>query len=306
LEFCAARRFLTAPARYTYHSDMPVLLFLRDLALATLGQMATLFAGIFIFGLLINFLSQFSFKALEKAFGSSGIYLVAWLGTPIHELGHALFCLIFFHKIEDIKFFKPDKVNGTLGYVYHTWNTKNLWHVLGNFFIGVGPMVLGSAVLFGVFYLLIPGSSQLWSTILDQAREIEGNSIGSYFQVWSDSALALVKLIFTWENLGGWHFWVFLYLAICISANIRLSWSDFKHTLRGLVYFVLLFFLFNLILLLISSGSEAVLTFVAASLGAVYGVLMLALVMALIGFVIIYAVSALYYRMRYRIFLKPF
>jgi membrane-bound ClpP family serine protease len=74
---------------------MPVLLFFKDLAVATFGQMASLFAGVFVFGLLINFLSQMSYKSLEKAFGNRGVYLVAWLGTPIHELGHALFCLIY-------------------------------------------------------------------------------------------------------------------------------------------------------------------------------------------------------------------
>jgi hypothetical protein len=285
---------------------MSVLLFIRDLILATLGQMASLFAGLFVFGLLINFLSQFTYKSLEKAFGNGGVYLVAWLGTPLHELGHALFCLIFRHKIEDIKFFKPDKVNGTLGYVYHRWNPKNPWHILGNFFIGIGPMILGSGVLFGLFYLLIPGSSSVWGNILSLAGDIEHYSIGSYFEVWSGSALALVKLIFTFENLVNWRFWVFMYLAICISSNIRLSWSDFKHTLSGLGCFVVPFFLLNLVLLLISSNSEKLFPLAVAWLGVVYSVLMLALVMTLIGFILIYAISAIYYRMRYRIFLKPF
>jgi hypothetical protein len=285
---------------------MSVLIFIRDLILATLSQMVSLFAGVFIFGMLINFLSQFTYKSLEKAFGNGGVYLVAWLGTPLHELGHALFCLIFRHKIEDIKFFKPDKVNGTLGYVYHRWDPKNPWQVLGNFFIGIGPMILGCAVLFGLFYLLIPGSSGIWNDILARAKEIQHYSIGSYFEVWSGSALALVKLIFTFENLASWRFWVFFYLAICISSNIRLSWSDFKHTLSGLFYFIILFFLFNLIVLLISSSSEALFPLAAAWLGAVYSVLILALVMVLVGFILIYAASAIYYRMRYRIILKPF
>ena len=136
---------------------MTVLVFIKDLLLTTLSQIVSLFAGLFIFGLLIQFISQLTFKSLEKSFGSKGVYLVAWLGTPIHELGHALFCVIFRHRIEEIRFFKPEPATGTLGYVYHKWNPKNPWHVLGNFFIGVGPMVLGCAVLFALFYFLIPG-----------------------------------------------------------------------------------------------------------------------------------------------------
>src|SRR4030042_644737 len=92
---------------------MDALIFIKDLVLATLGQMATLFLGFFIFGLLIHFISQLTFKSLSHAFGRWGTYFVAWLGTPVHELGHALFCIIFGHKIEDIQFFKPDKDTGT-------------------------------------------------------------------------------------------------------------------------------------------------------------------------------------------------
>ena len=124
---------------------MDALIFIKDLLLATLGQMATLFLGFFIFGLLIHFVSQLMFKSLVIAFGRFGAYFVAWLGTPVHELGHALFCLIFFHRIETIKFFEPDPVTGTLGYVTHTWSRKNPWQVLGNFFIGVGPVLLRGA-----------------------------------------------------------------------------------------------------------------------------------------------------------------
>jgi hypothetical protein len=285
---------------------MSALVFIKDLLVATFGQMASLFAGVFIFGLLIQFLSQLTFKSLERSFGRKGVYLVAWLGTPIHELGHALFCLIFRHKIVDIKFFKPDPVTGTLGYVYHKWNKKNPWHVLGNFFIGIGPAVIGCAVLFGLFYFMIPGSARVWDAVLIKANEINGYSLGSYFEVWRDAALALVRLIFTAENLTGWRFWVFLYLAICVSANIRLSWADVAHSLSSLGCIVLPFFLINLVSLLAGTGSDAIFPFTAASLGAVYGVLVLALVVTLVGFALIYILAAANYRLKYRSILKPF
>ena len=241
-----------------YATSMTVLLFIKDLVLATLGQMASLFAGIFIFGLLIHFISQLTFKSLEKSFGSKGVYFVAWLGTPIHELGHALFCLIFLHKIEEIRFFKPDPVTGTLGYVFHKWNPKNPWHVLGNFFIGVGPVVIGCAVLFATFYFLIPDSSRVWDTIIIRVSEIDtGSPIGSYLTAFQGSALAIVKLIFAFSNLSSWRFWVFLYLSICVASNVRLSWADIKGSLSGLGCIVLPFFLLNLIFLSPATAMKA-------------------------------------------------
>jgi hypothetical protein len=286
---------------------MTVLVFIKDLLLATLGQMASLFAGLFVFGLLVQFVSQLTYKSLEKSFGSKGVYLVAWLGTPIHELGHALFCVIFRHRIEEIRFFQPDPATGTLGYVYHKWNPQNPWHVLGNFFIGVGPMVLGCAVLFALFYFLIPGSAGVWDSINVSVGSIDKSSlVGSYFSVFQGSTLAIIKLIFNFANLSLWQFWLFLYLSVCIASNIRLSWADFKGSLSGLGCIVLPFLLMNLVLLLIGKSNGDFLPFTVSSLGAVYSVLILALIMVLIGFVLIYLLSATWYRLKYKAMLNPF
>jgi hypothetical protein len=286
---------------------MSALLFLRDVILATLSQMASLFAGVFVFGLLIQFISQLTFHSLEKSFGSRGIYFVAWLGTPLHELGHALFCVIFRHRIVEIEFFKPDPVTGTLGYVYHKWNPANPWQVLGNFFIGVGPVILGCGVLFAVFYFLIPGSSGAWSNIMADVGGVDsGYSIGSYFTVLGSSSLVLVRSIFALHNLATWQFWVFVYLSVCVASNIRLSWADFKGSLSGLGCLVLPFFLLNLVVLIIGSTTSRFFPFTASSLGVIYSVFVLALIMVAMGFILIYLVSAANYRRKYKSILSPF
>ncbi len=286
---------------------MTALEFVKDLIIATLSQMASLFAGVFIFGLLIHFISQLTFKSLERSFGSKGVYFVAWLGTPIHELGHALFCVIFLHRIVEIKFFKPDPVTGTLGYVSHTWSKTNPWAVLGNFFIGIGPVVLGCAVLFTTFYFLIPNSSQVWDSIIFEVSEMgEGQSMGSYWAVFQSSSLALVKIIFTLANLASWQFWVFVYLSICVASNIRLSLSDIKGSLSGLGCIILIFLLINFLGLITGFGSEKFFPLTASSLGVVYSLFILALIMVLMGFIVIYSVSAACFRLKYRAILNPF
>jgi hypothetical protein len=286
---------------------MTVLLFIKDLCLATLAQMASVFAGVFVFGLVIQFISQLTFKSLANAFGPGGTYLVAWLGTPVHELGHALFCIIFMHRIEEIRFFKPDQNTGTLGYVYHKWNPKNPWHVLGNFFIGIGPMVLGCAVLFALFYFLIPDSSRVWDSIIGSVNNLgNSSSIGGYFTVFRDSTLSIIKLIFTFSNLSIWQFWVFLYLSICIASNVRLSWADIKGSFSGLGCIILPFLLLNLICFLTGNTTAKVFPYTASVLGTIYSLLILALIMVLIGFVLIYLLSAIYYKLRYKSILNPF
>ena len=286
---------------------MTVLVFIKDLLIATFGQLAAIFAGVVIFGLLIHIVSQFTFKSLQKALGIKGIYLVAWLGTPIHEMGHVLFCLIFLHRIETIRLFEPDPVTGTLGYVTHTWNKKNPWQVLGNFFIGIGPVLLGCAALLAIFYFLIPGSSKVWGSIIARAGQIDaGYSFSAYFNIFKESALSMINAIFTAENPRQWQFWVFLYLAICVSSNVRLSWDDLKLTLRGLGCFVLPFLLLNLIAMLVGSTSDEFLPISASSMGIVYSLFVLALVLAIIGFVLTYSLAAVYVKLRYNRLLNPF
>ena len=286
---------------------MSVLGFIKDLIIATFSQMASLFAGLFLFGLLIHFISQLTFKSLEKSFGSKGTYFVAWLGTPIHELGHAIFCVIFMHKIVEIEFFKPDPLTGTLGYVYHKWNRSNPWQVLGNFFIGIGPVILGSIALFATFYFLVPNSHQVWDYILVKASEVDKSySIGSYLTILKGSAFVMARLIFTISNLSSWRFWVFCYLSICVASNIRLSLSDIKGTLSGFGCVILLFLLVNLFGLIAGLGGERFFPITASSLGIVYSLFMLALIMVLLGFVLTYFISAAYIKVRRGYILNPF
>jgi len=286
---------------------MDALIFIKDLLLATLAQMASLFLGFFIFGLLIHFVSQLTFKSLANVFGRWGTYFVAWLGTPVHELGHALFCIIFMHRIEEIRFFKPDKNTGTLGYVYHKWNPKNPWHVLGNFFIGIGPVVLGCAALFALFYFLIPDSSRVWDSIIGSVNSLGADAaIGDYFAVFRDSILSIINIIFASSNLNAWQFWVFLYLSICVASNVRLSWADIKGSFSGLGCIVFPFLILNLILLLAGRTGDSVFPYTASVLGTIYSLLILALIMVLIGFVLIYLLSATYYRLRFKSIFNPF
>ena len=286
---------------------MAILGFIKDLIIATFSQIVSLFGGILLFGLLIHFISRFTFGILARAFGRKGTYLVAWLGTPVHELGHAVFCLIFAHKITDIKFFKPEPLTGTLGYVDHRWNRSNPWQVLGNFFIGIGPIILGCVTLLATFYFLIPDSSRVWDSVLALASEIDADkSIGSYYAILEGSALLMLKTVFTLSNLTDWRFWVFIYVSISIAANIRLSPADLRGTLSGLGCVILPFLIINLFGLLSGLSGSKFFPVTASSLGMVFSLFVLALVMALLGFALTYVVSVIYVKARRGYLLKPF
>lgn len=140
-------------------------------------------------------------KSLAKIFGIQGyIYLTA-PGVMIHEIGHAVFCLIFRHKIVEMKLFSPEE-DGTLGYVNHSYNPNSFYQRIGNFFIGTGPIWFGVAVLSLISWLLLPNEMQI-----------------------SD--------FFSLNFWGRWQSYIWLYLALTISSHITLSPPDLAGSVDG-------------------------------------------------------------------------
>ena len=151
--------------------------------------------------LVMQLLSNSIRKSLAKIFGIQGyIYLTA-PGVMIHEIGHAVFCLIFRHKIVEMKLFSPEE-DGTLGYVNHSYNPKSFYQRIGNFFIGTGPIWFGVAVLCLISWLLLPNEMQ----------------ISDFF------------LLNFW---GRWQSYIWLYLALTISSHITLSPPDLAGSVDG-------------------------------------------------------------------------
>ena len=151
--------------------------------------------------LVMQLLSNSIRKSLAKIFGIQGyIYLTA-PGVMIHEIGHAVFCLIFRHKIVEMKLFSPEE-DGTLGYVNHSYNPKSFYQRIGNFFIGTGPIWFGITILCFVSWLLLPSEMEV------------GNFFSTNF--W-----------------GRWQSYIWLYFVLTIASHITLSPPDLAGSVDG-------------------------------------------------------------------------
>ena len=62
--------------------------------------------------------------------------------VPIHELGHAIMCVLFRHKIVATQFFPTDTSQGALGYVQHQYNHKSVYQRLGTSLSASGLLFL--------------------------------------------------------------------------------------------------------------------------------------------------------------------
>lgn len=212
------------------------------LSLVELFYLVGLLIGI---GFLLGVLERYSNKFLFRAFGPRGVLATAWIGTPIHELGHLLQCFIWGHRVTKVKFLQLNSPNGVLGYVEHQYNPGSIYHQIGNFFIGMGPIFSGiGALIFGM-YLLVPESYQTFSEYIDHHVPSD-NQNNNDLIVMGNSVLEITKSLFTFENMLNPLFWIFLVVAVSISSHIALSKADIKGSAKGLLMIFFVLFIMNL------------------------------------------------------------
>jgi len=197
---------------------------------ACFDQILWLWGAFFLIGFALYFISNLRDKAFAESIGHKAeLFLTGWIGVPVHEMGHAVFCFIFRHKITEAKFFSP-KEDGTMGYVKHEFNPKSTYQKIGNFFIGIAPMLFGTVVIYALLGILLP----------DYLPEELNGSI-------AETGWEIFKNFFSFRNFGDLRFWIFIYLSLGIASHMKLSVQDFKGATSGFITLLALIFLINLI-----------------------------------------------------------
>lgn len=205
--------------------------------------------SLLVIGVVLGILEHRANYYVQSVFGIKGIMLTAWIGTPIHELGHLIMCYLFRHRVNEFKLFTLRPLDGVLGYVNHSWNPKSIHQNIGNFFIGMGPILGGTAALLVGMYLFLPDSFIMFSKYLTLGPgQPEPYTLMKIFSLTAQ----LFKSIFSIENLASVNFWIYFALAIAISSHISLSKEDLKGAGRGLVAIFVFILLINVIALLLN------------------------------------------------------
>ncbi|MBE7089199.1 MAG: hypothetical protein E7362_00135 [Clostridiales bacterium] len=214
-----------------------------QLLLSYLLQILFTIGIIVLFGFIIAKLNSLFYSNMGP-FGKTACYVTGFIGTPVHECAHALFCIIFGHKITAIKLFQISSDDGTLGYVSHTYNKKNIYHRIGSFFIGIAPILVISAILYLLAYLLVPSMT---SKMLIESQKISdsGDVLSVLTSVWNS-----IKVYFS--HFGDYKWWIFLIISIFLVLHMTLSKADIKNSLSGLGFLLAIIFIVDLIVGLIS------------------------------------------------------
>lgn len=199
-------------------------------------------------GLAVEVCYRLCFMLMGKRAGRLFWFATSFLGTPVHEGGHALMCLLFAHRIEKIRLF-PTRSGGA--FVEHSYNRRNPWATFGNLWIGLGPIFSGLGIILAVLYWAYPVSLQAYWTAIGTLLE----SGAPTEQLWDCVGQFLQGLVT--EGTRVW--WVRLIafaMLFSMAMHVRLSAADVLGMLIGLPMYAVIAAVTALVAVLI--GQHAV------------------------------------------------
>lgn len=250
--------------------------------------------GVFLaIGLLLGLMEKKTNTFLISAFGRRGIWITAWIGTPIHEIGHLIQCIIWRHKVTKVKLLQLSSPDGVLGYVKHAYNPKSIYQQVGNFFIGIGPIISGIGFLVLAMYFLVPDAFATFASQIQHNQVVEKMNENVLATI-GDAVLAISKSLFTIDNFTNLAFWVFLILSVCVSSHIALSKADIQNSLHGVAVIFSVLALINVVASVLGVDSEQLIAHLK-----VYNAYILAFSsIAILFSVVTLGISFLFYRLK--------
>jgi len=222
---------------------------LLDTAAGALRLAVLFFTALFLpvmLQLLLLFAAGWAFRGLAYRVSSTIATLLDLIGVPIHELSHALGCIVTLCGVAAIKLLIDE-----LGYAFVQPKRLNF---LGRIVVSLAPLFAGVLVLWLTAAYIIPG----FETPTVSPPQLDLESAGSLGTVLRETMDYLGKFLRTayqklpglqWDN---WRTYVGLYIALSAGIGIAPSDADLKIMLGALPLAALL--ILGLFALLYLSG----------------------------------------------------
>lgn len=115
-------------------------------------------------------------------------------------------------------------------------------NIIGTFFVGIGPLILGSIVILLFSKLLLP---DFW------------NGINGGMQITD-----LFKDFFSWSNITNYKFWILIIISMLIGFHMDLSKSDISNAKIGFISIILLNLLIAIIIFLFKIDISAIYNYI--------------------------------------------
>jgi len=233
---------------------------------STLFHLLLLFGPVLLLAFVMNMISKHTTRIGSQLLGEKVyLYGFASIGTAVHELGHAVFAILFAHKIEKMVLFSPNNYDGTLGYVNHSYNKKSIYQNIGNFFIGIGPVIFGPIIISIIVYLLAGRSIIAISGFDMNLNDIRNfNDFKVLLSGVTTGFVQTAGFIFTLFSTSFLKVILLFYFIFSIGSSVTLSMQDIKGAKQGLYFFVILLLLFNLVTLWLGDIAGSIISVLVA------------------------------------------
>ena len=263
--------------------------YLLNVLLSTYNQLFILFGPLLILVALLNLSAIFTARMSVRFWGRNlFLYGFGWLGCSVHEMSHAFFAIIFGHKISEVELFKPNSNGESLGHVSHSYNKKSIYQKIGNFFIGISPLLFGGIVLFLITWLIfgfnVVSLSSFRITSHDFTSYLLMKQIG--IGIWH-SLMSYFSIVFTGSAAIWWKSVLLVYILYSTGSSMTLSKSDVGSAVSGFLWFIVFFLIFNLLTLWIGNFVLVFLTRIAGYISGFYFLLILSLMANLLFLMIL-------------------
>ncbi len=204
--------------------------------------------GIFvIFGFIFNVIENKNNQLIQRSLGEKFIIFTGFIGTVVHEVSHLIMALIFNHKIVKIELFRPRKYkeDGILGFVRSTYNPNSIYQQVGNFFIGIAPMIFGTLTIWLLFIIFSNNIYTMFLNYMDiglYTNYLQSSNYSGFFNLLVHDVFLLLKTIFSFDYIFNVNHLIMLFLIYSISTHMTLSLADLKGSFKGLlVCFIVVF-----------------------------------------------------------------
>ena len=255
----------------------------------TLNQLVILLGPALILAFIVNKVSELLRNNANELLGNKFFLYFTAIGVAIHELGHAIFALLFGHGIIDIKLFQPNE--HTLGYVADYYDADNVFQEIGNFFIGIGPIILGTIVIYLSSKFLISTSimTPLMNANFDLSSFDSLSGVLNFLKEVGSQSLIVFRNLINPSNLANWRFYLFVYIVFAIGSHIRLSPPDVDRMFEGFGSILGFLFMINLLTFWMGNYSSRAVNTISESYTFFYGLMLFVIVLNLVFLILVFA-----------------
>lgn len=196
--------------------------------------LSSLFGVVFAFSLILYGFQKLNKHLLVSQFGFRSLYPTAIIGTPVHELSHAILAVLFRHEVAKVKLFSPDPKTGVLGYVQHGYR-NTIYQLCGCFFIGIAPLIVGAGVIFVANALFFPVVNTLFLAIDERAISGGFSTLFSSFIFFETVSIESLEGILHALDDASFIDIMWIYLIVAVSVHMGPSTADLRNALPGVI-----------------------------------------------------------------------